>query len=289
ARDTQALEDRPEVHGIGNLLALTDNEDLNNVLCRQWTDTFGRYHVFGWHSAAGAPSVSRELTPWVVWSRLPRPSILSSNLDHARARLKVEEVSNPKDAARNGPLLLAGPGVVFVDPSNASSPNAGNVSHAMVLERRTGYLIEALRPQLFLRSQTADLATLLKQLIDRFLELVPQLPAHQLVQELVERERVLSSAIGEGVAIPHAYNKAVPMRLCGLALVPNGLAIATMDERPVRLVFLLIGPPGDPEGHLALIAEVAGLAADEDVRERLVEATSFDEVQSVIRERLTDR
>ncbi len=281
ARDVEGAEDRPELQGIGHLLALTDNEDLNNLLCRRWAGNLGRYRVFGWHSAVGAADSDPEAASSMIWQHLPRPSVLSSDLDQQRATLTLVDLPGQAVPPR-GTLALAGRGRVVLDPP-ASRPAPAGLNRALVMERRGSYLIEALRPELFLCLETRDLAELLAAMVDRLVSVVPQLPGGELLRELLEREKVFSSAIGSGVAIPHVYHRAVQARLCALARVSEALDVAGMDGAPVRLVFLLVGPPGDPQGHLALIAEIARVVSDAPTRARLLEAATFDAVLGAIR------
>ncbi len=281
ARDVEAVEDRPELQGVGHLLALTDNEDLNSLLCRRWAETLGRYRVFGWHSAVRSADSDPEAAASMIWQHLPRPSVLSTDLAQQRATLNAIEVGG-SGALPRGTLALAGRGRVGLAPP-AGRPASAATPRALVLERRGSYLIEALRPELFLCPDTCDLAELFAGMVHRLVSAVPQLPAADLLRELLEREKVFSSAIGSGVAIPHVYHRAVPARLCALARVRQALNVTGMDGQPVRLVFLLVGPPGDPQGHLALIAEIARVVSHDRTRARLMEAASFEAVLGAIR------
>ncbi|MFA5258413.1 MAG: sodium:proton antiporter, partial [Opitutales bacterium] len=81
AREVDAIERRPEMSGVGQILAITDNEDLNELLCARWADSMGRDYVFRWSSGKsgllqrGRPGGGRS-----VWTWMPRPSVVSGEI-----------------------------------------------------------------------------------------------------------------------------------------------------------------------------------------------------------------
>ena len=90
------------------------------------------------------------------------------------------------------------------------------------------------------------------------------------------------TVLGHGVAAPHAYSSALSERLCAIVRVPAGLDVETLDGEPVRLVFLLLSPAGDPEGHLATLADIARLVMEAPTRTRLLSVSSADEVVRIV-------
>ncbi len=282
AREVSIYDERLDVQEMGHLLALTDNEHLNSLLCERWAEHFGRQKVFGWVPAGQGKQRGGNLP--LVWQKLPRPSTLSHEIAEDKAWLRTIPLAPGGKSMSESLLLAAGGGAVWADLS-ARRPVGGSTElSGLVLQRRLSYLVDALRPGLFVRVQPGSMEELLGLLVDRLVAEVPQLPAKQLLEGFLERERVFSSSIGHGVAIPHAYHKAATARLCALAQLPEGLRLPGPDDTPVRLVFLLVGPPGDPEGHLAMIAEIARMVAEENVRERLMNAPGFADLLVVIRQ-----
>ena len=89
---------------------------------------------------------------------------------------------------------------------------------------------------------------------------------------VLEREQVLSTGIGHGIAIPHAK---VP-GMEGLSLVagsqPAGVPFEALDGEPVRLLFLLIGPESAAGLHVKALSQIARLVRREAVREALIVA-----------------
>ncbi len=86
---------------------------------------------------------------------------------------------------------------------------------------------------------------------------------------LVDRERVQSTGIGCGVAIPHGASARI-QSVCAAALIcPSGVAFESIDDRPVAIVFGIFGPERCPEEHLRALAHVSRLLRNQVVRDSL--------------------
>jgi fructose PTS system EIIBC or EIIC component len=92
-----------------------------------------------------------------------------------------------------------------------------------------------------------------------------------------EREAVLSTGIGHGVAIPHGKSAAVPgLRMAaGRAAAP--IEFDALDGQPVVLFFLLIGPESAAGPHIKALSRISRLVRKDEVREKLVAARSAEE------------
>lgn len=94
----------------------------------------------------------------------------------------------------------------------------------------------------------------------------------QVVARLLEREAILSTGIGGGVAVPHAQIPGLGCLAMAASTHPDGLEYAALDERPVRLVFCLLGDANTAADHLAGLARLARLARRSAALEPLVGA-----------------
>ena len=104
------------------------------------------------------------------------------------------------------------------------------------------------------------------------------------LQAVRDREAILSTGIGHGVAIPHGKSAAVPeLRMAaGRTSVP--VDFDALDGQPVQLVFLLVGPESAAGPHIKALSRISRLVRREDVRERLVRAGSAGEFLDTLRE-----
>jgi mannitol/fructose-specific phosphotransferase system IIA component (Ntr-type) len=94
------------------------------------------------------------------------------------------------------------------------------------------------------------------------------------VDRLLEREAILSTGIGGGVAVPHAQIPGLGRLVMAASTHPGGLDYPSLDQRPVRLVFCLLGDANTAADHLAGLARLARLARRTEALEPLIEATS---------------
>lgn len=139
-------------------------------------------------------------------------------------------------------------------------------------------LAQQLRPDLVLIAPAvADRDALFQLFGERFRDagLVPD--ADKVIARLHEREAILSTGIGGGVAVPHAQIVGLGRLAMAASIHPDGLLYPALDAAPVRLVFCLIGDATTAADHLAGLARLARLARRGDALEALITATTGDE------------
>ena len=90
-----------------------------------------------------------------------------------------------------------------------------------------------------------------------------------------------STAVGEGIAIPHAKSDAVKAPSLAAMTVPNGVDYEALDDEPSKLLFM-IAAPHDGAVHLEVLSRLMTILMDEDFRERLLNAKDGREFLSVI-------
>ena len=101
--------------------------------------------------------------------------------------------------------------------------------------------------------------------------------AESLHRVLVERERLASTAIGEGVAIPHG-KMAIPKLVGCVALSRAGIDFDSIDARPTHIFFVLVAPENSTGIHLKALARISRLFKDPDFRNRLIQAKDAAEM-----------
>ena len=106
---------------------------------------------------------------------------------------------------------------------------------------------------------------------------------------LNERERLQSTGIGEGVAIPHGALPQLETQFASLLIVPEGVDFTAIDGLPVTLLFAVITPKRATGEHLKTLARVSRLLRNKAFRERLVAATSSKEAYDLISTEEGDR
>jgi PTS system nitrogen regulatory IIA component len=110
----------------------------------------------------------------------------------------------------------------------------------------------------------------------------PGLDREEILRILLERERLGSTGIGDGIAIPHGKLKRLEQPLMAVGRSLKGVAFSALDNRPVHLFFLLVAPEEAVGVHLKMLARISRILKDPSVRKGLLEATDADEIYATI-------
>ena len=106
-----------------------------------------------------------------------------------------------------------------------------------------------------------------------------------MVSVLMEREKLGSTGIGDGIAIPHGKMRGADELLLSFGRSKKGVAFDAMDGKPVHLFFLLMAPEDSPSQHLKLLAKISRMLKDAAFRKGLMEAASQADLYSLIAEK----
>lgn len=105
-----------------------------------------------------------------------------------------------------------------------------------------------------------------------------------ILRVLMERERLGSTGIGDGIGIPHGKLKDLESLVLGFGLSRKGIDFESMDGRPTHIFFLLITPENSTGLHLKLLARISRILKNEPFKERLLNAADRDDIFSIIQE-----
>lgn len=105
---------------------------------------------------------------------------------------------------------------------------------------------------------------------------------HELESVLAERERIQSTGVGGGVAIPHGSVDRLDRTLGAVLICPVSIAFDAIDGAPVSILFAVIGPRRAAGEHLKTLARVSRLLRDDGFRARLLAARSGRDAYALI-------
>jgi len=108
--------------------------------------------------------------------------------------------------------------------------------------------------------------------------------ADELVRLLQEREALGSTAIGEGIAIPHAKLPLLREMIVAFGRSADGIDFHSVDGKPTHLFFLLVTPDDNPGEHLRTLARISRILKNRTVREQLMHAAGKDAIRLLISE-----
>jgi fructose-specific phosphotransferase system IIA component len=106
--------------------------------------------------------------------------------------------------------------------------------------------------------------------------------ANAFLNAVFEREKVGSTGIGKGIAIPHSRTAMVRNVVVAVGRSTVGVDFEAIDNRPVHLIFLIAAPVESGGLYLKALARLSRLLRYQDFRNRLMDASSVDEIVQII-------
>jgi diadenylate cyclase len=145
-----------------------------------------------------------------------------------------------------------------------------------------GLLARYLTPErvVFLRSRSREGA--MRELAERLVRTTPGLELDTVLEAVRERERMISSWIAPGIAIPHARVSGPEGASVVVGRSRQGIAWDSGDGEPVHLIILIASDDRDPDGHLQLLSEIAKTLRDLALKQLILTARSAVEVHRLL-------
>jgi len=145
-------------------------------------------------------------------------------------------------------------------------------------------IVEFLKPELIIEDiQSQNKEEVLKEFAE-CLEEVLGLKAEKVFHVLTEREKLGSTGIGEGVAIPHGKLHDLDHLICCFGRSRKGIDFDAIDNKPVHLIFLLLAPENSAGTHLKALAKISKILKDPAFRQQLLDAENAEKIYEIIKE-----
>ena len=144
-------------------------------------------------------------------------------------------------------------------------------------------IVELLSPKMIIPTLKAtNKVGVIKELASHAANQHREVDGQVLEQTLASREELSSTAIGDGVAIPHAKLESATSIFGTLARARDGIDFDSSDGQPTYLFFMLVAPVDTAGQHLMALARVSRLFRDENFKRKLLEAAHADEMFELI-------
>jgi nitrogen PTS system EIIA component len=122
----------------------------------------------------------------------------------------------------------------------------------------------------------------IQQLVEILIQNYNHISRDELTHILLEREKLGSTGIGNGVAIPHGKMASLDNIITGFGRSVEGVAFDAQDGKPVHLFFVLVAPENAASLHLKTLARLSRLLKDSSFRHRLLESKTNEEIYETI-------
>ena len=132
--------------------------------------------------------------------------------------------------------------------------------------------------------QGTDKGSVLKELSSVLIKPCQVASAEELLQVLLDREKLGSTGIGEGIAIPHGRLKKLKRFFISFGRSVKGVDFDSIDGKPSQLFFLVMAPENSAVDNLKLLGRIVALLKDPSFKRRLMEAQSQKEIFEIISE-----
>jgi fructose-specific phosphotransferase system IIA component len=132
-----------------------------------------------------------------------------------------------------------------------------------------------------LQGQTKE--EVINELIDLFKEDPRVIDLGKIRDAVLEREKIMSTGVGKGFAIPHGKTNAINDILAAFGKSNKPIEYDSLDGRPVNLVFLLVGKDNLVSKHIKLLSRISRMMNKDEFREKLIKATTSEEILEIFK------
>lgn len=134
------------------------------------------------------------------------------------------------------------------------------------------------RDSISLNLSTDDKYSLLETLVHLAAKSGKVKDTESVIQKVIDREKLMSTGVGKGIALPHAKTDAVEDSVGALAILKEEIDFDSIDGKPVKLVFLLLGQESNVGNHLRLLSIISRILNNDSFRTKLINASNQDEI-----------
>lgn len=131
---------------------------------------------------------------------------------------------------------------------------------------------------------TADKDDAIKKIIELASKSGKILDKDKVTHTIFEREKLVSTGVGKGFAIPHGKTDSISDVVAAFAITKEPIDFDSIDGEPVRFIFLLIGKENLLNTHIKLLSRISRLMNKDEFREKLLDAKSPEEVLEIFKE-----
>jgi len=103
-------------------------------------------------------------------------------------------------------------------------------------------------------------------------------------EAIFERERIMSTGVGKGFAIPHGKTDAVTDIVAAFGITENPIDYQSLDHEPIRMLFLLVGKDSLVGAHIKLLSRISRLMNKEELRDKLMDSKTPSDILSLLKE-----
>jgi NhaP-type Na+/H+ or K+/H+ antiporter/mannitol/fructose-specific phosphotransferase system IIA component (Ntr-type) len=273
-------DEHVELYGCGNLLALTSNVELNQMLTRRWSDMI-EGSLYRWEKSSSDLDENLHLhAGQKIWQTLQLNRWIHAESDSYEVSIQQADEGTPPDPD-TVLLTFDGKAVVPGAPQETSSGHQEWLVFHTTFHDSLGDALPISTANVTFSSQT-DLKALYHEMLETLQRQNPILDSDALFGEMWEREQEYTSLVGHGIAIPHVQVTGIADSMLKVVRLQE-TTTCPLTDNPVEIVFMLLSPAGNPDKHLHHLSSIAHVVSTQKQRDSLLTATSEAELFHVIK------
>jgi len=133
---------------------------------------------------------------------------------------------------------------------------------------------ETVVPKLKVQNKDA----LLNKLVNLLEDQVDKNQLESIREAVFEREEIMSTGVGKGLAIPHGKAEKISENYASFAILAEPVDYESIDAKPVQMVFLLVGPQSKNSAHIKLLSRISRLMNSSSFRKQLLNCQTAEEI-----------
>jgi len=130
---------------------------------------------------------------------------------------------------------------------------------------------------------TADKAEALQSVCDILSTADTITDTKELCEAIFEREEIISTSIGHGIAIPHVRLESVSAMTVAIGIIKKGIDYKSFDDHPVTIIIMIAAPEGVHREYLSLLAKIALLLKNDKLRATILNAETPEDIYSALK------
>ena len=151
-------------------------------------------------------------------------------------------------------------------------------------------IVELLKEKhVFTNLSAKDKNEILSILISSFSDEASAEELEAIRKAVYEREQIMSTGVGKGLAIPHGKSPELEKNYGAFAVLETPVNYESVDDQPVSLIFLLAGPSAGNRSHIKMLSRISRLLNNETFRNKLKKINSSEEILQLLKRREQSR
>lgn len=278
ALSTNSLPDNV-ISEVGNLISLTDNKELNKLICERWSGVINKKNLYRWSGSKEKIMDNKKNIGTTVFNELDKPSKITYDLNVKESILIRSKIEHSESKMVEGSsFLISRENNKFV----FDSMNTEAEGDVLLYQKIAHHLPFYIHPEHIVELDVNNYDDLLKESVKFAVKTHPELNYNEIVKRLLELEKSNPTVLGNGVATPHVKSESVSESICLIVKVKKGLDLNAYDNKQSKLFFVLISPQNDPEMHLILLSDIAKITADTNLIEKIIDEDSFANIFNLL-------